>query len=88
MCSCNSSSIGHNVGLCVGPSATIEFQKHIAVSCSRSSNSMIKIYVDNVKYRWTAYSYPPAYPGCHGLCLLVLNSDTLNSVCSSLSYHG
>ena len=48
--SCDSSSIGRNAGWLVGRSATIKFQKHIAVSCSRSSNSISKIYVSYVKY--------------------------------------
>ena len=53
--SCDRSSIGRNVGR----SATIEFQKHIAVntkvcSCSRSSYS--KNSVGNVKYSYKRIS--------------------------------
>ena len=33
--------------------------------------------------RWAANSYPPAYPGCHGLRSQILGRDTLTSVCSS-----
>ena len=30
--------------------------------------------------RWAANSYPPAYPGCHGLRSQILGRDTLTSV--------
>ena len=38
--------------------------------------------------RRAANSYPPAYPGCHGLCPQLSSSDTLNLVCSWLNEYG
>ena len=38
--------------------------------------------------RWAANSYPPAYPGCHGLRPQILSINTLDSVCSSPSDYG
>ena len=43
---------------------------------------------DKDSLRWAAHSYPPAYPGCHGLHPQALSRDTLNSVCSSPNDYG
>ena len=49
--------------------------------------AVVSEFIVNFQRR-ASNSYPPAYPGCHGLRPQVLSRDTLNSVCSSPNDYG
>ena len=49
---------------------------------------LIDLLDDTGSYSRAANSYPPAYPGGHGLCPQVLSSDTIDLICSNPSDYG